>query len=513
MRFFSITSSLRLFTSQTSIHGIRYSNEPQNHKFVRIFWLIVFIISIAGLVYYAKTVYYKWKIAPDISTMHQLKPIHEIPFPAITICSPVSINNEHVNYQYAYTHIQYMNHSHIDELPNEEQKILSAMSQSCNPSLSTEFVNHIKHTANQEIVNYLNNSSFSINEAFLLCLLVNNTKKNCTELISRVVTDYGICYVYNLQDFNSIFNDHVITNNFNHYNHHKTIDWTLENGYKTEFENAYPHRIISDSSVEFILKIPKNQTYNFCPQMRNSYKIIFHMPNEIPTKFHDYFFSSVGSQFFISMEASFYSHDNSLRDTSPEMRQCYFDGERKLKFFKSYTKAHCDLECLTNFTMKVCNCVKFSMPRMNNTPVCDLIDASCYNLVFRQWPHNDEISINQQMPCNCFPTCSNIKYNTKLIDHINIDDSFNRDVTERKKATNDSEIFTAIVIVFEDFLITKKIGYVGYKLENFIAEIGGLLGLFMGSSLLSIVEMFYLCIKGIIQKRKKKIALRLRFFH
>lgn len=33
--------------------------------------------------------------------------------------------------------------------------------------------------------------------------------------------------------------------------------------------------------------------------------------------------------------------------------------------------------------------------------------------------------------------------------------------------------------------------FVGYKIQNFIADIGGLLGLFMGCSLISIVEIFY----------------------
>ncbi len=43
-------------------------------------------------------------------------------------------------------------------------------------------------------------------------------------------------------------------------------------------------------------------------------------------------------------------------------RQCYFDGERQLKFFQIYTKANCELECLTNLTLRYCNCSAFFMP-------------------------------------------------------------------------------------------------------------------------------------------------------
>jgi hypothetical protein len=43
-------------------------------------------------------------------------------------------------------------------------------------------------------------------------------------------------------------------------------------------------------------------------------------------------------------------------------RQCYIAGERQLKFFKIYTKSNCELECLTNLTLRYCNCSAFFMP-------------------------------------------------------------------------------------------------------------------------------------------------------
>jgi hypothetical protein len=43
-------------------------------------------------------------------------------------------------------------------------------------------------------------------------------------------------------------------------------------------------------------------------------------------------------------------------------RQCYFSRERELKFFKIYTKANCELECLANLTLRYCNCSLFYTP-------------------------------------------------------------------------------------------------------------------------------------------------------
>lgn len=47
---------------------------------------------------------------------------------------------------------------------------------------------------------------------------------------------------------------------------------------------------------------------------------------------------------------------------SPNRRQCYFDDERDLRYFKSYSQSNCQTECLANYTMARCGCVKFWMP-------------------------------------------------------------------------------------------------------------------------------------------------------
>ncbi|KAL7045139.1 hypothetical protein ACKWTF_002156 [Chironomus riparius] len=198
--------------------------------------------------------------------------------------------------------------------------------------------------------------------------------------------------------------------------------------------------------------------------------------------------------------------DSSLKKYHPEIRRCYYENERKLKFFKSYTKAHCDLECLANHTLKACGCTKFSMPRSSETSVCNLEETACYNDAIRHWPHDEENSSSFTVPCNCFPPCNNIKYTTKLIDHVNIDSLLNtKNFIVFQNQSNITAIFTSIKVIFEEFLIDEQTSFVAYKLENFIAECGGLLGLFMGCSMLSIVELFYLCFKKITEKRNQHL--------
>lgn len=426
----------------SSIHGIRYIADSKSHKSFRIFWLFIFVLSIAGFSFYVYGVYSKWMQAPDIGITANLKPIRDIPFPAITICAPMSIKNVHANFYEVYHELKFNKSSNDQGISTEEQKMISAIVQSCDPNLSKLFTQQIKQSVSNDLVDYLVRGSFTTNEALHRCFLNSDLQKNCTKMFNQIITDDGVCFSHNMQGYNTIFNKNSVDSDFDIFirkgiknvakNHaayfddsNEEVEWTLQDGYVTNDETIFPFRIISENSMEFILMHPKTETNNYCPALRNSYKIIFHMPNEIPTKFHDYIYSSMGTQFLISMTAKHFLTDSTLQKYKPEIRGCFYENERKLKFFKSYTKAHCDIECLTNHTLRACGCVKFSMPRSSDTKVCDLEEIACYNNAIRHWPRDDEMSENFAVPCNCFPPCNNIKYTTKLIDHVNIESLMN----------------------------------------------------------------------------------------
>jgi hypothetical protein len=61
-------------------------------------------------------------------------------------------------------------------------------------------------------------------------------------------------------------------------------------------------------------------------------------------------------------------------------------------------------------------------------------------------------------------------------------------------------------VVFATNQITKTENFVAYKLQNFIADVGGLLGLFLGSSLLSLVELLYGCIPSIKKCSSQRVS-------
>lgn len=107
-------------------------------------------------------------------------------------------------------------------------------------------------------------------------------------------------------------------------------------------------------------------------------------------------------------------------------RGCLFSYERYLKFFKIYTKSNCEVECITNYTLSECGCVKFHMPRNKTTRICGANDVSCYNLAqYNMLKHeiveemnkkSDDFDTNQA--CKCLPVCNSIEYDADLTDVV-----------------------------------------------------------------------------------------------
>lgn len=127
---------------------------------------------------------------------------------------------------------------------------------------------------------------------------------------------------------------------------------------------------------------------------------------------------------------------------SHSSRQCFFNDERYLRYFKVYTQQNCELECLANFTLATCGCVKFSMPRDNDTEICGAAMIDCYDkaedkLLAREFTEGLESSdenFRGQTSCNCLPACTSITYEAELsqadFDWVNLFHAFNNPIDE-----------------------------------------------------------------------------------
>uniref|UniRef100_A0A2A4IYE2 Uncharacterized protein n=1 Tax=Heliothis virescens TaxID=7102 RepID=A0A2A4IYE2_HELVI len=151
------------------------------------------------------------------------------------------------------------------------------------------------------------------------------------------------------------------------------------------------------------------------------------------------------------------------------------------------------MECLSNITYAHCHCVEFFMPHSSSKKICTGIDEECI-LEARDLMLLQE-SIRGNFTCHCLPSCIDVDYGAEI---LKTDFKLKKFINSLKKLhpnySDDSfknTSFSKIEMYFMKprFLSMRRSELFG--VTDFLANCGGLLGLFLGFSFLSLVEIFY----------------------
>lgn len=382
----------------------------KNSDFLDFLKILAYLLPLGGLIFYVFELSSSFYSESNIGLRVKLKRSSDIPLPAVTICSPLVLYSHLANIKDFY--LNAIKNHQSPNLSETEQNFLPLKSEICTPILNDRVDKYTKNRTEYNLMKLLDMGAPQINETFVVCY-EGYIESKCTKLLRRVLTNLGMCYTFNMQSFDTIFNEDVISSDFiNSYKDGaENEQWTLESGYASPtFNYKVPYRAIPFQSFQLYFYLNNNDMGDLCYLLKSSFKIIFHLPNEIPTFFHDADFVPLNTEAVIKFSATAYSSNYQLKKFPLSQRRCYFEGERKLKFFKTYTKAHCNLECLANFTLRRCGCVSFSYPRTEEDRVCATNETKCYKKAHIDWPNDDEESLKFEMPCNCYPPCFDIHY-------------------------------------------------------------------------------------------------------
>ncbi|KAJ8727774.1 hypothetical protein PYW07_001893 [Mythimna separata] len=216
-------------------------------------------------------------------------------------------------------------------------------------------------------------------------------------------------------------------------------------------------------------------------------------PTDLPQSSLYYYAVTKDQVSSLALSFSVLNTSESLRDYDAEVRQCYFPEDRYLKYFKIYTASNCRIECLSNVTKQYCDCIAFYMPDDQSNRICTMLDNDCVKEAKRIMEYQ-ELSKENSSRCHCLPACNTMDYDAeilrtnfnlkRLMDTYNAVNNFSYDFY---KGVN----FSKLEMYFKQprFMSWRRSELFG--LIDFLANCGGLLGLFLGFSFLSLVEVFY----------------------
>uniref|UniRef100_T1GJ62 Uncharacterized protein n=1 Tax=Megaselia scalaris TaxID=36166 RepID=T1GJ62_MEGSC len=200
--------------------------------------------------------------------------------------------------------------------------------------------------------------------------------------------------------------------------------------------------------------------------------VVIHSPEEIPD-FENAILTSDNKDLSVSIIPRVIQISDGLKNVDISKRQCYLQNEKYLQHFKIYTQSNCEHECLTNLTLKICGCVKLYMPRTETTEVCGSKAHFCtenaLDLLLRKALEY------KGLKCDCLPSCSSIFYNIET--------------PEREQVGNSSHKILKFYFKENNFVSWKR--YEGFGANDFLASVGGVLGLFLGISVMSVIEIVY----------------------
>ncbi|XP_063242547.1 sodium channel protein Nach-like [Bacillus rossius redtenbacheri] len=189
-----------------------------------------------------------------------------------------------------------------------------------------------------------------------------------------------------------------------------------------------------------------------------------------------------------------------VRGLGVSQRQCLFQDERQLNMSSentnsTYSYNNCLIKCRLEHMARLCNCTPYFYPDTGTTRQCGLTDVEClakHRRVFINLHSPGKVlglqDSDSSMKCDCHPTCTDVVYTTELSQGNFFKSEYDRThFFKEVNITNQSILH----VYFKDLSILRFRRDVIYSWNDLLASFGGIVGLCLGCSLLSLVEMIY----------------------
>ncbi|KAH8403942.1 hypothetical protein KR215_006867 [Drosophila sulfurigaster] len=526
------------YSKSTTIHGIRYIFEVHRPIYEKLYWLVLTCTSVYFAVSLIWATYLKWQDSPVILGFDEtLVPVHKIPFPTITICPEIKMERNVFDYANVSRLIwdKYQQNEDFSDINEEDLQRMAATMHICDSDVATRFAPLLSNLRSGlpplDVSETLVDLTISKNVTGPFCRW-NGRFYFCNKIFDFVATDEGICYQFNGLRPKDIYRDERFVSfvdpdvvSFDDYFdadlpplNKITGNWSLDTGFVDQGQNSYPQRTVVTSVrngfFAFLQGLEHNYDYD-CRSFKQGYKVFLNSPESVPLTSNNYILVPHGSEVMVSVLPNYVVSTNNLHEISAEKRQCFFDDERALRYFKAYSQSNCQTECLANYTMAKCGCVKFWMPKPLDVPVCGVAGIACYNAaqdelnaLLQNQTMQKTVNPNVKVMCDCMPACTSLEYNFEISRAVYNASKTIAAFRETYELTD--SIGSRLTVYFKEHQFTAIKRTILFGVSTLISNCGGIFGLFMGISSLSFIELVYffsMRICGSCRDRRKRQAI------
>ena len=276
--------------------------------------------------------------------------------------------------------------------------------------------------------------------------LANLTKHNLNVLLKDCRYVGGKCYV---SDFKEIPTLGGVCFTYNADNSVKAKGTGVRQGLRIQLENG-------------------NQLFSLGKD--HGYRVIIHSPDEPPRPEAEGISVPLNKAVYIGLREVKSEVKTRFSGEHHRCKKGSFDGDLSIQSFTSYSPSLCENVCFYKHLADKCNCVEQLLYSANHYPYqkCNLTDLCCEVDGFEEVLQS----------CDCPPKCSTVEHTTRVSYSDN----------------NYAENHVAINVYYETLVTESRETMDSYTVWSLISDIGGNTGLFLGFTLLTVVEFFiFLC--------------------
>ncbi|XP_072425746.1 acid-sensing ion channel 1C-like isoform X1 [Chiloscyllium punctatum] len=457
-------SNLESFASRSTLHGISHIFAYGPMSIRRILWILSFLgsFSLLSLVCVERVSYYFEY--PHVTKLDEVS-AGNLTFPAVTICN---LN------EFRFSQITQNDLYHVGEflaLLNERYEITRPALAEPHVLAALKKLANFRHFKPKpfNMSDFYNRTGHTIHDMLLMCTY---RGENCTHHnFTTIFTRYGKCYT------------------FNSGKDGKPLLTTMKGGTGNGLEV-----MLDIQQDEYLPVWDKTEETSF----EAGLKIQIHTQDE-PPYIHELGFGvAPGFQTFVSTQ------EQRIMYLPPPWGDCRISNINS-GFFSTYSITACRIDCETRYLVENCNCRMVHMP--GNADVCtpeqykDCADPALEFLVEQDSSY-----------CMCETPCNVTRFG-KEISMVKIPSKASAKFLAKKFNRTEQYIMENILVldIFFEALNYETIEQKkAYEVAGLLGDIGGQMGLFIGASILTILEIFdYLYevfkdkVSGIVKRKKR----------
>uniref|UniRef100_A0AC35GSI0 Uncharacterized protein n=1 Tax=Panagrolaimus sp. PS1159 TaxID=55785 RepID=A0AC35GSI0_9BILA len=454
----------REFTGLTTYHGmVRIYNS--NTWPSRIFWCVVVVSCVSMFMIHCGIMLYGYHRKPTLTQVNVIIPPEGIVFPEITICAlnPV-IEDKVKNWNMSKSVLNYLLKSFDGESSDREKVLLDQHSD------LLRYLNEYKNSTgkNFKLLEFIDSTSPSCTDLIKSCFWAGERILNCCAFSKEIYTEYGKCYTFSNKKL-------------------QRKQWF--SGYN------YGYEIIVDTKSDRLF-----EHLSIDPFADIGIRIFIHNETQFPQMIGGGILAPPGMRMYAGMEKK---ELKLLPNTDWGVCQQSWDekihGKQLLNF--SYSANHCEMNCRLNFFVENCNCAPVYLNFNKTFQTCDPIQLTTC-----------EIKVNktfQSETCNCAVECEKSEYDIQ-ISYSNM--MFTLEDREMMKLEGQSleyakENYVSVMIYMREISYELHEQQRQMQTADLLSNIGGSMGLFLGMSTVTMLEVFIFLFKsvwGTINKDRQK---------